>query len=271
MITTFYLPVLLLLAFSISTHAEPIDPFSISSASGCSGSGSDCTVYWANQINTSEMDAVQIYRSTGFSWLIRYNLHTPSAYTETRLDDLTGQYITSETPYSGHIWLEAPTELNLTGSNNFSVFVDQVDQAVHIQEWDNFGSSPLLALDFGMSSADALNGSASYYNSGTGWGDDPVTTSGDLILYNELATCVECGYELTLNLAGLDYSSGQLMLNSFLNPNQMLFSEDEFFGQGYAHYNNQFFVSSVPMPAAVWLFGSGLLMLAGFVGRKRHN
>lgn len=266
MIKTIYLPVLLLLTYTISPHAAPIDPLSISSASGCSGTSSDCTVYWASQINTSDLDAVQINRSNGSSWLIRYNLYSPSARTNTSYGELI-----STTPYSGHIWLEAPDLLTETGANNFSVFVDQVDQAVQIEQWDNFGNSPLLTLDFGMSRSDVLNGSASYYNSGTGWGDDPVTTSGDLIFYNELFTCVECGYGLTLNLAGLDYSSGRLMFDPILNPNQMLFSEDEFFGQGYAHDDNQFYVSAVPVPAAFWMFGSGLLVLASFVGRRRHS
>jgi hypothetical protein len=30
-------------------------------------------------------------------------------------------------------------------------------------------------------------------------------------------------------------------------------------------------VSTIPLPASVWLFGSGLLSLVGIAGKKRHE
>jgi len=70
--------------------------------------------------------------------------------------------------------------------------------------------------------------------------------------------CVECGYEMTLNLDA--------------NPttvNPLVLSYREFNPYGTGNVDFELFVSQVPLPATVWLFGSGLFGLIGFAKRKK--
>ena len=200
---------------------------------------------------------------TDSTWLIQYDLNAPSGY--------SSEYYPSDssfTPYSGTISVIAPAALIFDGLNNFSVYLDDIDQSVQISEYDQFGGTDRMTrLDLGLTTADALAGTASYRYSGTGWGDDIPTTSGDLTVYNEIFTCIECGIDITINLLGLDYSSGQLIINPNLNTNQTLLTESEFYGYGDAVFTNEFYVTPVPVPTAFWLFSSGLFALEG-ISRK---
>lgn len=62
----------------------------------------------------------------------------------------------------------------------------------------------------------------------------------------------------TIALTGLNDTSGNEFLHGFLN-------NSETFGSTYLDVNNS--VSAVPIPAAIWLFGSALM---GFVGVRRR-
>ena len=249
---------------SLSIHSAPIDPLTISGASGCGITSTDCTVDWYSQIYTPELAAVQINRSTGSSWLIRYNLHAPSTLSSTTFDYDTA-YGTSVTSYTGNIWLEAPSEIGLT--NNFNIFTDQVDQVL-----DSNQGRGLPTFHLGMTAADVLNGTASYYDSG----EPNDTGTGNLIVNDPYIVCIECSLNLTLNLNGLYYSSGQLLINPiFLDPQTQLLTYDNShsFEYGDLGYSNkrEFYVASVPVPAAFWLFASGLLTLFNFAGHRRKS
>jgi hypothetical protein len=252
----------LTVAASSMTHAAPIDPFNITAAAGCGINSSTCSVNWQSQIYTPNLAAVQINRSTGSSWLVRYDLHSPSAFTSMYDYEESGNYDTSVTSYTGNIWVEAPEMLNFGNLNNFNVYTDQVDQNPGTQGSELYISN----FNVGMTAADAIAGSASYYNSGSD-GEFPPTTSGSLTIYNDIFTCIECGIDVTLNLAGLDYTSGQLLINPFMGPQEQLFS----FSDSYDYFNKdrEFFVSAVPVPAAFWLFASGLIGLANFSRSKK--
>ena len=269
MITNKYLFTALLFSATASVQAAPIDPFTISSASGCTVGSTDCTVNWASQIYSPELAAVQVERSTGTSWLIRYNLYSPSASTHTGYDDVSGNATTSTKAYSGNAWLEAPEQVNTSGTllTNFNVYTDQIDQ--------NFASdsSYIPNLYLGMTINDTiLNGSASLQLSG----DPDYISSGDLVihnLFNGFSVCVECGLDFTLNLNGLTYdSNGQLTISAALiDPGKSLLSySDNLSGYYPSDYSTdrELFVSAVPVPAAFWLFSSGLLGLAGLVRRS---
>lgn len=65
--------------------------------------------------------------------------------------------------------------------------------------------------------------------------------------------CVECGYEMTLDLSG--------------NPLILSYHEYNLYGTGEVDF--ELFVSPVPLPATVWLFGSGLIGLLSVSNRKR--
>ena len=63
--------------------------------------------------------------------------------------------------------------------------------------------------------------------------------------------CVECGYEMTLNLTA--------------NPLVLSYYESNPYGTGEVDF--ELYVSQVPVPASAWLFASGLVGLLGL--RKR--
>lgn len=96
------------------------------------------------------------------------------------------------------------------------------------------------------------------------FGND-MTISVGSITYSD-ADDVFGGGDLTL-LAGtfdsLDFSTGDGEFDSFL---------DSFAGDIYLSGTwdaSSFSVTPVPVPAALWLFGSGLIALAGFTRRKK--
>ncbi len=70
--------------------------------------------------------------------------------------------------------------------------------------------------------------------------------------------CVECGYEMTLNLDANPTTDNPLVL-----------SYHEFNSYGTGNVDFELFVSQVPLPATIWLFGSGLIGLIGFAKRKK--
>ena len=231
----------ILMSASTGICAAPIDPLSLSEASGCNASSSiDCTVNWETQIYIPDMDiaAVQINRTSGLSWLIRYNLFGS---------------------HSGNIWLEAPSMLSTT--NNFNIFADQVDRTIY------------HPFNFGMTDADVLNGSASYHISG----EPDYIESGNLIFSNSyMHICIECSADVTLNLNGLDYSTGTLFIGSAFfaprdNPLLTMNQYNPYGGVDYtgSSFSVEFNTSPVPIPAAFWLFSSGLLGLIHFSRTKR--
>lgn len=73
--------------------------------------------------------------------------------------------------------------------------------------------------------------------------------------------CVECGYEMTLNLdnLGLNPATG--------NPLVLSFHEFNPYGTGSVDF--ELFVSQVPLPATIWLFASGLIGLLVAGNRNR--
>jgi hypothetical protein len=65
--------------------------------------------------------------------------------------------------------------------------------------------------------------------------------------------CVECGYKMTLN--------------PFSNSLVLSYHESNPYDTGEVDF--ELFVSQVPLPAAVWLFGSGLIGLISIARRKK--
>lgn len=65
--------------------------------------------------------------------------------------------------------------------------------------------------------------------------------------------CIECSYEMTFNLF----------------PNSLVLSYHEFNPFNTGEVDFELFVSQVPLPATVWLFGSGIIGLIGVARRKK--
>ncbi len=109
---------------------------------------------------------------------------------------------------------------------------------------------------------EAMTTDATAINSGTlisGFtGEDDYLSYGNATLSPFPQLCVECGYEMTLNLDANPLAGSPLALS---------YHELNSYGTGEAHF--EIFVSEVPMPASAWLFGSGLLGLVGV--RRKHT
>jgi hypothetical protein len=248
----------ILALFTLSVNAAPILPSNISNATGCGSSQTGCTVDYENQIVAQNFSAVQINRSSGNSWLLHYELNAPSAI----LSSFEFDGIIED--YTGNIWLEAPTTLLSTQDNIFTVYTDQITPDPDAV--DNYGAPSTWV--FGLTSADATNGSAFSYFSGDD-GSGNVITDGNLTTYDGLISCVECGVDISLNLIGVGYSRGQAFINP-VDQRALLLSYndfDSFYGTG--SYERNFYIAPVPVPAALWLFASGLICLAGFSKDKK--
>lgn len=93
-------------------------------------------------------------------------------------------------------------------------------------------------------------------NSGTlisgNTGEDDYITYGNATLSPFPFICLECGYEMTLNLAE--------------NPLVLSYHENNAYGSGETHF--ELYGSPIPLPGAVWLLASGLLGLFGMSARK---
>lgn len=124
----------------------------------------------------------------------------------------------------------------------------------------------MIDLDTGLST--------SPYNSGT-WATGDLTDNGfggtgntgiiEFLFNNtggDLATFADNG-AITLNLLSADWTGDWDSLNGDLNFWQHSFSS-------ITSDVDTFVTTVVPVPAAVWLFGSGLLALAGITRRKRQ-
>lgn len=115
--------------------------------------------------------------------------------------------------------------------------------------------SPFRANDTLITDADGV--SSMTLTSGF-TGEEDYISYGNASLTPFPSICVECGYEMTLNLAA-NSSTGYPLVLSYHESNP--------YDTGEAHF--ELYVSQVPLPAGVWLFGSGLLGLFGMARRGK--
>lgn len=221
-----------------------------------------------SMIDASYMNVFMVNNGGQINWLIRYSLDSASSRLTTN-DNYDGTSTSYTAPYAGYMWLEAPMSLNLTGENYFRVYTDQVTPNPDLDGY-NSGVNQSTWV-FGMNASTAIAGSASVfipYDQGYG---DPVSPVGNLNVVDGFITCIECEYAVSLNLAGLLYdASGKGVINT-ADQTALLLSYNDYDTYSVTNSVRNFYVQPVPVPAAVWLFGSGLITLFGFAGgRKKH-
>ena len=153
-------------------------------------------------------------------------------------------YSYSEADGSGNIIINKST---LTGFLLVTIddvnFTANIDYSNVLLNGSSFRSNDTLTTDITGISSTALI---------SGWDGDPNYTSyGNATLSPFPFICVECGYEMRLNLTA--------------DPLVLSYHESNPFDTGAVDF--ELYVSQVPLPSAVLLFGSGLIVLFGLSKR----
>lgn len=251
-------------AIATNTHAITLTQADLPTAlTGCASA--TCIVDLNSTVDTSFMSAFLMaqMRPDGsgydFSWLLRYALTSTSALTYIA----DPSYGTSSTiPYTGYLWLQAPRTLDLSGQNQFNIYTDQIQPDPDAYNFED----DLSTWVFGMNAQSAIAGSAAYYNSGANDYTDPVEY-GDLVMQDGPLICIECGIDVRLNLVGLDYAANGTSTFDPSDSRGLLLSHRSFY-ESWSSTTHAFYVQAVPLPAAAWMFASGLIAV-GALARKR--
>lgn len=220
-----------------------------------------CVVSNASSYDSGTASAFQIYQNIGSSWesnwLMRYTLAPPS----------NG---------SGYLWMLAKNTYSASETAHpFTLYLDKVTPASSYQDSNQNGG-----LDLFMSTADVVAGSA-YQTYGLDY-DNNSYDYGDLSGEVPLPCLAEgCESSARLNLVQLTYGSfgsAGIWLISF-NPadTRALVYTQRIYSPCYAdpycggELQSSFYINAVPLPGAVWLFGSGLAGLIGVMRRVRRR
>ena len=159
----------------------------------------------------------------------------------------------SMTRQAGTNLIDGSVLVDWNGTDNMELFV----------QWDATGL--FNAIDYGLQAGDVLSGSNLYHdNDASG-----TFTAGDTVLADVGSVAVP--YSDTLQLLPADMQGATPMAGTAASPG---FLSGPFAGVqgmldiGSGNSLHVTSVSAVPVPAAVWLFGSGLLGLIGVARRK---
>jgi hypothetical protein len=257
------------LTFSITTRAATVTNSDLPGTIQSCITAHTCSVSNASTYDSGTASAFQITQNTGSgyenNWLMRYALVPPSG--QSRIEP-------SQTDsFSGYLWMLAKDTYSATETAHpFTLYLDRVSPT----PFNMFGQSG--DLDLFMPTADVVAGSSyrtyglDYNNNSYSYGE----LSGDVPL-----PCLAEGCEAhaQLNLAQLKYlnfGSGGIHLISFNSSDTrgLVFDQSSYYSgilDGHPINDVQsFYISAVPIPGALWLFGSGLVGLFGMMRRVRR-
>ena len=120
-----------------------------------------------------------------------------------------------------------------------------------------------------MSASAAMNGGGlggyGYNGDDNSW--NPLPGRDTLEIIDGIVVCIECSISVDLSLVGLTYNDfGQSWINPADSRSTLLHYNDWF--DTTESTTREFNVQPVPLPAALWLFGSGIIGLLGTARRK---
>ena len=136
--------------------------------------------------------------------------------------------------------------LSVTIDDNYTTTIDYSNVFLN---GSTFRSNDMLVSDIDAVSSKTLT---SVFT-----GEPDYLSYGNSALAPFPSICVECGYEMILNLDPNSFSKNSPVL-SYHEWNPYDTGEDHF----------ELYISQVPLPASIWLLGSGLIGLLGFASRK---
>lgn len=184
-------------------------------------------------------------------------------------------------PSAGYIWLGGNTQYNQASqTHDFSLYLDQVSPLP--LDLTNFSSSHGNTIHLGLSSNDLLAGGAHWSVYADETNGFTVYESGSLVtdgVTSDASLCLAggCGADATFNTVFLQFLANGTTLDlvPILNTTDsraILYQQRRYYDDGsefWADYQEQVHsVQTVPLPAAVWLFASGLLGLIGSMVRR---
>lgn len=264
--------VLLLVSLALSSPARAVAPIITTdlpdSIQSCI-TAATCAVNTTSAYHSDTATAFLIQQNTGSgveaNYLMRYQLAPPSA--QSRLDPPL------DDAFGGHVWMLAKGTYSAgEAAHPFTLFFD----AVTPTPFPMFGQSGDLSLF--MTTTDLLAGSA-FKN----WGLDSNNIDysyGDLSGEVPLPCVAEdCDVYAQLNLLQLTYENqgANIALTGFnaQDARALLYTQQETFPcygdvSCVIDDSQSYYVSSVPLPGALWLFGSGVIGLIA-AGRSKKR
>ena len=151
-------------------------------------------------------------------------------------------------------------DVSFTDSSCFTAFNNCIDSAFAFNNSSDADIASSALIDQVLSTLPSLTPSSIF---GLGPGPDE---SG--VIMTPYLRFSHCSF-----LCLLAVNSSALLIESLGGLSVSESSEMSFIGIDFSEYGNQVYadwqVSSVPVPAAVWLFGSGLIGLIGMARRKK--
>lgn len=190
-----------------------------------------------------------------WNWLIRYDLVAPSGQTAIG----GGQ----NTAYNGYLWMQVASNYSATETAHpVTLFLDKVTPVPNSLRYPG---GDVLSLF--MTTSDLLAGGAyselqdqgeyGYFSSGSLSGDLP-----------QICLAEGCYIDAQINLVQLNYQSvgpSGIVMAGFdsLDTRGLVYSQSQsysdFYSDTYYGATQSFYISAVPEPGALWLFGFGLI------------
>ncbi|WP_101760095.1 VPLPA-CTERM sorting domain-containing protein [Oceanicoccus sp. KOV_DT_Chl] len=165
------------------------------------------------------------------------------------------------TSLSGSVFLRSQFQY-LASDSSFRVSL--------IDSGPSWQGTPFRTTNFDLSFEALLAGYGYEYNSGGAGEIDPEegVYYGNMQSDKWLHSCIECGWDIDIQLIDMLYSFNGSYFQFNVNPfddRELLYKD-----QTTYYYNDitTYSLSDVPVPAAAWLFGSALVGLAGIKRKK---
>lgn len=233
---------------SLSAHAI-VAPSGPAVCDGLGGCATGAPIF-----STDNVSIYQGWGSTGEP-AVWAGYHLGQASNSTYPDDYwEGGDTWTTVPLTGTLWIEAPPFLT-SGEGQVNVYAPDSGGAVEMYSF-LFSEEALLGA-----------GGFEYYSGGAGEVDNP-SYSGNIQAL-DYWTCIECGWNMDLNLINFGYVDFGGVLSLQLNPQddrELIFRNQTTYYYGDV---DTYTLSNVPLPAAGWFFLSSLMGIP-LIGRLRR-